>query len=112
MMSDWSKNFAGLTPEFELMFERFEMLGSLAYLERNDKAIVQEILADNARDDWAPMPVGRAGWRRFGADKLIAEIQLEPVKSALIRAGFARGDPEFIDLFIQNFRRIARRIGW
>ncbi|MDR6873478.1 hypothetical protein J2Y55_004505 [Bosea sp. BE125] len=112
LLSEWSKRFAGLTPDFELMFERFEMLGSLAHLERNDKATVQQALAGSAHNSWAFMPVGRAGWHSSNADKLFAEIQTEPMKTSLIRAGFAKGDPEFIDLFIQNFQRIAGRMRW
>jgi hypothetical protein len=46
------------------------------------------------------------------SDKLEAEIQVEPLKTALARAGFGKSDPEFIDLFIQNFRRMAGRMRW
>jgi len=34
------------------------------------------------------------------------------MKAVLTQAGFAKGDPEFIDIFIQNFRRIAGRMRW
>jgi hypothetical protein len=44
--------------------------------------------------------------------RLISEFQTEPLRSALIAAGFANGDPEFIDLFIRNFNRIAGRMRW
>jgi hypothetical protein len=112
LLSEWSKRFAGLTPDFELMFERFELLASLAHLEGNEKAAFQQELAGEARTGWLWMPVGRAGWHSSNANKLIREIQAEPMKAALIQAGFARGDPEFIDLFIQNFQRIAGRMQW
>ena len=32
LFSEWSKRFVGLTPDFELVFERFEILGSLGCL--------------------------------------------------------------------------------
>lgn len=108
----WSKSFIGLAPDFELIFERYEMLGSLAHLERNDKASVQQELAGEPHNGWAFMPVGRSGWHTSNATKLVAEIQAEPMKTGLTHAGFAKGDPEFIDLFIQNFRRIAGRMRW
>ena len=34
------------------------------------------------------------------------------MKSLLLKAVFANGDAEFLDLFILNFRRIASRIRW
>lgn len=112
LFSEWGKRFNGLTPDFELMFERFEMLGSLAHLDRYTKADVQQELASNPQQGWAWMPVGRAGWHSSNADKLVAELQAESMKTALSKAGFAKGDPEFIDLFIQNFRRVAGRMRW
>lgn len=112
LFSEWSKRFIGLAPDFSLMFERFEMLGSLAHLEQSAKANIQQELANNPQNGWTWMPVGRAGWHSGNADKLIAEMQVNPTRAAIIEAGFAQRDPEFIDLFIQNFRRIAGRMRW
>lgn len=58
------------------------------------------------------MPVGRVGWHERNGDKLISEIEAEPMKTTLLKAGFAKGDAEFLDLSIQNFRRIASRMRW
>jgi hypothetical protein len=112
LFSEWGKRFAGLTSDFELMFERFEFLGSLAHLERNDKASVQQQTSDSGQGNFAWMPVGRAGWHTSNGEKLVAEIQAERTKEALTRAGFGKGDSEFIDLFIANFRRLAGRMSW
>jgi hypothetical protein len=110
LFSEWSKRFIGLTPDFELMFERFELLGSLAHLERNARTDIEAELAGSPQHAWAWMPVGRAGWHSSSASKLVSEIQAEPMKTGLVQAGFANGDPEFINVFIQNFQRIARRM--
>ncbi|WP_370195895.1 MULTISPECIES: SIR2 family protein [Aurantimonas] len=112
IFSEWGRSFIGLAPDFELILERFELLGSLAHLERNDKAAVQQELAGEPRNGWAWMPVGRVGWHVANADRLISEIQAEPTRNLLVQAGFAKGDPEFMDLFIQNFWRVARRMRW
>jgi hypothetical protein len=112
LFSEWGKRFVGLAPDFELMFERFEMLGSLAHLERNEKADVQRALGNTPQQSWTFMPVGRAGWHTSSAERLVAELQAEPMKATLIQAGFAKGEPEFIDLFVQNFGRIAGRMQW
>lgn len=112
IFSEWSKTFIGLAPDFELIFERFELLGSLAHFERNDKTSVQQKLVGEPHNGSAWMPVGRVVWREENADRLVSEIQAEPTRGALTQAGFAKGDPEFIDLFVQNFRRMAGRMRW
>ena len=112
LFREWGKSFAGLVPDFELMFERFELLGSLAHLERSEKDFVKAELAGNPQQAWAWMPVGRVGWHSSNAERLLSEIQAEPMKTALIKAGFAKGDPEFLDVFVQNFIRIAGRMRW
>jgi hypothetical protein len=110
LFSAWGKRFTGLTPDFELMFERFEFLGALAHSEQHTKADILQALAGRQQTGWAWMPVGRVGWDRANANKLVSEIQAEPMKAALVQAGFAKGDPEFIDIFVQNFTRIAGRM--
>lgn len=111
LFSEWSKPFMGLAPDFELIFERFEMLASLAHLERDPKEGIQQSLAGNPHNGWAWMPVGRSAWNSSCATRLISEFQAEPMRAALMQAGFARNDAEFVDLFIQNFQRVARRVG-
>ncbi|MGY3607690.1 MULTISPECIES: SIR2 family protein [unclassified Bradyrhizobium] len=110
LFGEWSKRFIGLTPDFALVFERFEMLGSLAHLERYDKEQVRQELAGPPHNSWAFMPVGRIGWDESNAAKLVPELQSEPMKTALVQAGFAKNDLEFIDLFIENLGRIAGRM--
>ena len=108
----WGKRFMGLAADFELMFERFEMLGSLSYFQGNDKAAVHQQLKSGQDNAWPRVPVGRAGWHQQNSVRLIAELQGEPLKSAILKAGFAKGDPELLDLFIETFRRIAGRMSW
>ncbi len=112
IFSEWNRNFIGLAPDFELMFSRFEILGSLAHFERNDKDSVRQELAGDTQNNWIRMPVGRSGWHRDYANRLVLELQTEAVRSALLQAGFAKGDSELFDFFIQNFERIADRMQW
>jgi hypothetical protein len=94
------------------MYERFELLGSLAFLESYDKASLKEQLAGPPHQAFAWMHVGRLGWHGANADRLMEEVQAEPLKGALLKAGFAHGDPEFLDLSIRDFRRIASQMRW
>jgi hypothetical protein len=88
------------------------MLGSLAHLERYEKEQVRQELAGPPYNSWAFMPVGRIGRDESNAAKLVTELQSEPMKTALVQAGFAKNDLEFIDLFIENLGRIAGRMRW
>jgi hypothetical protein len=112
LFSEWGKRFAGLTPDFELMFERFEVLGSLAFLERHDKASLKQALSGGGRGDFEWMPIGRASWHGSNASKLISELENSSVKATLTESGFGSGDAEFVDLFIVNFKRLMGKMRW
>jgi hypothetical protein len=109
LFSDWGESFIRLLPDFELMFERFELLAAFAYLEKHKK---DEVVAELSGSNFAWLPMGRASWHSPNREKLIAEIQAEPMKTTLVKAGFGKGDPEFLGLFVQTFNRMADAISW
>jgi NAD-dependent SIR2 family protein deacetylase len=111
LFSEWGKSF-GASPDFELMFERFEVLGSLAYLGLTKKDDVRSQLSVPPPHNIAWMPMGRAGWHSQNRDKLVSDIGADPMKATLANAGFAKGDPEFLDLFVENFNRMTFNMGF
>jgi hypothetical protein len=112
LFTEWGRSFVGLVPDFELMFERFEVLGSLAHLEKRQKDEVLTEMSASPPHGFCWMPIGRAFWDSRNGERLISEIQSEPFKVALVKSGFARGNAAFIDLFCQNFNRMARGLRW
>lgn len=112
IFAEWSQSFIGLASDFELTFERFELLGSLAHFERNTRVNIEKELGKESGDGYLWMPVGRSSWNEVNANRLLSELQSEQTKSDLIRAGFADGDPELIKFFVQNFRVIAKHVRW
>ena len=110
LFSDWGKSFAGLTPDFEMMFERFEVLASMAHLESTAEADLEQALT--RMDSPVRMPVGRVGWHGSNRNRLIQELQSEAIKNALFAAGFAKGSEKFMELFLGNLVRIAARMEW
>ncbi|OHW40717.1 SIR2 family protein [Pseudomonas sp. 06C 126] len=114
LFSDYSKPFMGLVSDFELLYERFEILGSLAFFESEaeNKDAIQESLAKNPRNGWAWMVVGRSGWHSSNASRILAEVESDPFKSILLEAGFAGKDIDLFELFPKNFRAIAHHISW
>jgi hypothetical protein len=112
VFTPWAKSFVGISHEFELLFERFEILASLAFLDSAETADIEAALTNQASRNWSWMPVGRSGWHDSVRDRLLKEIQSERMAKDLLGAGFARGREEHLRLSVTNFLRIAGRMGW
>lgn len=112
VMTDWRKSFGGVDAGFELLFERFELLGALACFDQNDEAKLEASAASNSHQQFAWAPVGRAGWHSASARVLIQELESDTRAMELLGAGFGKGSRRMIQLFIQNFHLIARRMSW
>lgn len=112
VMSTWRSSYAGISTDFELVFERFEMLAALAFLEEVDEASLEDYAAKSSGQIFASMPVGRTGWNESSASTLKQEFLSDVVLAALIDAGFARQSRRFLELFLENFDRYAARISW
>lgn len=114
VMTHWRKSFTGADANFELVFERFELMGSLAAFHENDEAQLEKAIeASAARNDvLAWMPVGRSGWHSAGARTLLQELEDESRIAELLKAGYAKGSRRFLQLFVENFKLYARRMGW
>lgn len=112
VMSTWRSSYAGISTDFELVFERFEMLAALAFLEEVDEASLENYAAKSSGQIFASMPVGRTGWNESSASTLKQEFLSDVVLAALLDAGFARRSRRFLELFLENFDRYAARISW
>lgn len=112
VMSDWRSSYAGISSDFELIFERFEMLAALAFLEEVTEASLEDQAAKSSGQIFASMPVGRTGWNESSASTLKQEFLSDTVLAALLDAGFARRSRRFLELFVENFNRYAARMSW
>lgn len=112
VMTNWRSSFAGVSAEFELVFERFELLAALAYLEEDSEASLEQAATNSPHGLFARMPVGRVGWHESSATALIQELQSEAIITALLHAGFARNSRRFLELSIESFKRYAARMSW
>lgn len=112
VMALWRKSFIGADANFELLFERFELMGALASFQENDEAQLEKVFEASAgrHDVLAWMPVGRVGWHSQGARTLLQELEDESRNAELLKAGFAKGSRRFLQLFVANFELYARRM--
>ena len=107
LFEGWAPRFAGLESDFRLLFDRFELLGAIAFVEENSKDRIRKVLTMNGL---VRMPRGRASWHGANADKLVSEFSAEPMKHTLAEAGFGKGDEEFIEAAIRNFNTISQHM--
>lgn len=116
IMCEWKPSFVGVDHNFELLFERFETLASLAALEENSEAALeaeaQAAATRSTRDVLAYMPMGRIGWHESSLRAILQEIKSDNVARALLEAGFARGSPRFLELFLQNLQLYSRQMSF
>jgi hypothetical protein len=112
VFTPWAKSFAGVSPEFESTFERFEILASLAYLDSMEKTDIEAALAGTPPRNWLWMPIGRSSWHSSMRNRLMKEIRTERMTKALMDAGFGRRRKDHFDLALENFTRLAARIDW
>jgi hypothetical protein len=112
IFADWSSSFVDLTSNFELLHLRHELLGSLIHVEASNIEALEKSEVDNTPTGWVWVPIGRLSWQGSKMSRLFEEIQSEPLVSALLAAGFAKGDTRFLELALNNFSRISSRIRW
>ena len=112
VMTNWRSSFAGVSAEFELVFERFELLAALVYLEEDSEASLEQAFTNTPHGLFARMPVGRVGWHDSSANSLILELQSEATITALLDAGFARNSRRFLELSIESFKRYVGKMSW
>jgi SIR2-like domain len=111
LFQGWTVDYLFTGGEYTSLFEHFELLGALAYIsESTDKASLEATIQGQGRDHlWCP--TGRAAWDRSVSRPILDSWKAE-LQDTLLKAGFARGDQEFLSLVHQSIGRLASRIGW
>jgi hypothetical protein len=99
-------DYAFSTEDFELLFERFAFLASIAFTttSTNKEEIARKL---DIRDAGAfeYVPYGRSGWHRQTRDSILAEFQRADFQTQVLNGGFANGDKEFLELAVKNLSR-------
>ena len=107
LLPRWGESFLGVVSNFEELYERWEVLGSIAYCECYTLEDIQVAISNG---NFVGMPLGRSRWNR--GNRILELIQRNDLKEVLLQAGFAKGQAKFFDAAITNFRGIATRVAW
>jgi hypothetical protein len=114
LFSNWGKSFTGLTPDHEILYGRFEIMGSLAYLSSTSESDLGSALNNKNRSDssgFVRMPIGQTTLNQPIGIKLVKEFESSQTRKALVKAGFVSSE-YYIDLFMNNFERVMGKIRW
>ena len=114
LFAKWGESFVGIAPNFERLYETWEVLSSLTYCERYDLVDLQAALPGTATQSTEIIfvPVGRSKWHSQTRERILDIIQNDDFKHDLLEAGFGKGEQEFLDATIGIFRVAAGRMGW
>jgi hypothetical protein len=110
--ADWTADYTLADQEHTLLFEMFEVLGSLAFLTQATTAELKEAAERDKNQPFIWSPVGRAAWDSENRSVILSQLEAPETRAELLQGGFGRGDEEHLKLSIENVRRIMARIGW
>jgi SIR2-like domain len=105
----WTEDYIFVRAEFTRVFEEFELLGSLAFTTLSaDRATLQAAIKGNSSGrNFVWTPIGRAAWDNQNRRSIIEGWQREETAKALLDAGFARNDRDYMAEAIQNLNNLA-----
>jgi hypothetical protein len=107
VFQEWSTSFIDLEPDFELLFNRFELLVSLVNFEKIEVGQVREHLQKpSGRSLWVAFPVGRVAWMGDNYKRFASEFQSDPVMTRLLEAGFAKASHERMKMFFEYLETV------
>jgi SIR2-like domain len=99
--------------DFELLFERFEIMASLAHTtSSSSKESLARQLAVNDPSSFEYVPYGRSGWHEQTRDAILAECRRPNVRRQLLEGGFANGDEQFLELSLKHLSRAMSHMRW
>ena len=107
ILSDWSTNYRGIIPSFEQLFDMWDILASLVFIE---PAFTNETLTTSQTSrTW--IPIGRVGWRAQSRLQTLHRIQHE-FSDRLLQAGFFNRNRDALNQAILEIAAAADRFMW
>ena len=112
LFQEWSKSFVGVSTDVTRLYESWEILGGLVYLEGHNLQEFDIVSSADRQSNFVWFPIGRSAWHGDVRDPILEPYFSVPVKSALLESGFAKGDEMLLEKLIQNYRHFANYYRW
>ncbi|MGL3214043.1 hypothetical protein [Bradyrhizobium sp. BR 1433] len=109
----WTGDYLYSSNGYTALFEEFELLCSLAYISiGTSKEDLQQVTSGTAGRSFAWCPMGRVSWDGQTRRRIMERWTLPEAANELTRAGFARGEPEYLKLAMGSLNNFAGRLSW
>jgi len=106
LFQQWTSDYIFTNGEFTSLFEHFELLATLAYITlASDRASLQAAV-EGAGRGFVSTPIGRAAWHSSIRGPIIESWKTD-LQPQLLKAGFARGDKDYLPLAIQSILALS-----
>lgn len=105
--SAWSESFVGLVPNFEILYNTWEIIAAIAYCESYDLDQLMDATSVGHIRPAGWLPIGRSGWNSEVRQIILNQIKSDNFRQILLDAGFGKGDRVFLDRAISCFERAA-----
>lgn len=113
LLQSWSSDVFFDLADVELSFEWLELLvGIEMTLHRTSKEELVHILErQRGQQNFVWSAIGRVSWHTDNQERLLGRMTRDPSASAILKANFAIGDREVLDLLDRNFRIVMDQRG-
>jgi hypothetical protein len=103
LAGNWAKSYDNLMTDFDLLFERFELLVSLAVFEKYPQSDIEKLQSlTDLHSRIARMPVGRFIWDSGRRTALFEQLKKSEFRESIFAAGFAQKSGRVLELFEVN----------
>ena len=106
VMDGWRGSFAGVVADFDDLYDTWEILGALAFCDRETR----EMIEDDSAQVWCL--VGRNGWRYPSRRRILDRLLSGDVFGKLVAAGFGGGSAERLAKTVERYERFAAGLNW
>ncbi|MDE0507945.1 MAG: SIR2 family protein [Gammaproteobacteria bacterium] len=101
----WSNNFIGVVPDFEEIYQAWEIFGALSYSSRFEIEQLRE-------SPFMWIPIGRSSWNTNVSKRIWDKFQKENFRKQLLALGFGNGNDQWLDEAANNFQRISSKVAF
>ena len=111
LFGQWSTSFTAIVPDYEELYETWEIAGCLVYAEKYAESELSDSVAGNLK--WGTwVPFGRSAWHTRTRERILDRLGGSELNANLLDAGFCRGDKAVFHNAVKAYLQICHRVEW